>query len=235
MANRCHLLGCLSDADALTRAIALFAADKGPAADGAGPELAAPYLVPLFWLAAFDRSTPLVFDRKFHSLDGTETTQAITVYWSTTEAAVSRLKARKECVLQLAGGIYRGFYDEWIAYVGSSYPSALILQAEDLMCMLGFQEITAAMDKAMDGLATCSVPDLRASLDVLGSLRLEPSDGRSRTPEETADFRRAALAGFAWAGGSTWPTPPSASEVSSLPSREAQAPSASKAWWRFWR
>jgi hypothetical protein len=235
MANRCHLLGCISEADAIDRAVAFFSDDDiGFPDTAAGPELAAPYRVPLFWLAAFDQTDAAVFPREFNMWDGSTKSENVTIYWSVTATAVDRLKARQRLVLDLVGEEFSDFFVDWVGFIEHSYPKAVLLQAEDLMCMSGFQEVTGALNAALKGFASGTVSDFTTALTALGALSLNPSDGRNRTPDGIDDYRRSALAGFAWSGELIWPPPTRPRPVLHGDAALADG-SKSKAWWRFWR
>ena len=238
MSADCYLMSCRSREDAKLQARALFGTGEEEEAAGhrEGPIDLARYANPLFWLAAFETGDGFLFDRIRPEEDGLPAERyAVLCFWSPTAAAVKRLKRRREMILAYGGEHLDGFYDEWIEFVETGFPEAILLQPEDISGLEGIENGNGRLANAIKTLdsaeATAGLPDTKVLYQVNAA---EEAASRQRsgerwTPKAYAEFRRFALAG---SDGDAWPPPPS--EVELLAAAAAVEELQSKKWWKFW-
>lgn len=198
----------------MARALAMFGGDAYEMPEWNGPDLVRRYGIAIFWLAAFVPSDMMTFERR-QDEDGLR--YPVTFYRSPTGDAVARLKARTPAVLAITGELYAGFYQEWIAYVERSFPDALLLQPEDI---LGLHDIETANHALATAIAAFDTHEEAKSRDrkfwQIGALPFEPSHSDVGSAEQAARWCRGALAGSEWIDDSSWPTPPSAAEITAM-------------------
>ena len=202
MGHWSYLIGCGSRADAERRAVQTPDDIPGAAPDPLGPEFAAKYKIPLFWLAAFDPSDLLTVRRPFEDGDFLD----FVVLWTPVTKAVDRLLARRRRVLDLIGREPgdADFYDDWVDLVARSYLEAILLQPEDVLAMEGDDEegalLLAALKELSGAKSGCN------GIEFLGALSLEPRPQDAVcTPEQAELFRRAALTGYSLSNVLDWP------------------------------
>jgi len=206
MASYAFLTGCSS-----REAAARYPRQESTAS---APELEMKYMIPLFWLAAFDASdvSPV------HYIESETVRRDFVVLCAPASEAVARLRRRTRGVTALIPQRFSSFYDDWIGFVEASYREHLLLDAQQLFAMSDDASSGERLIANLHAFAPAergeAISDL-AAFEWFGPL-YGAFDRRSSSepPAEIATRWRAILSGWGAAGGvRVWPPPPSATEL----------------------
>jgi len=113
--------------------------------------LTAKYMIPLFWLAAFEPSDAVRLSETFKLPTGTETKHFI-LLCAPVEKALAQLRRRKSAVLDLVSERHSVLFDEWVKFVAEHYPQSLLLDGHELFGMGEYESDQRILLKSLEAL-----------------------------------------------------------------------------------